>query len=490
MLLNMLITLYTSRIVLNALGVEDFGIYNIVGGVVVLFSFFKNAMLSSTQRFLNVELGKGNTERLKLIFSMSLIAHISISILVIILAETIGLWFFNIYLNIPDDKMSIANCIYQISILTTVIQIFSSPYNAVLIAYEKMSFYAYLSIVEVLLKLIVAFLLLYNDENRLVIYSILIFSVTLIVTIISKYYCNKVFFISNFKFVWDKELYMKLMSFSFWSLSGSAAHITSQQGINILLNIFYGITANAALGIANQVTHAVNSFISNFQVAFNPLLMRSYVSEDRNYFNELIFRTSKMSFFMLYILVLPLYVNIEFVLSVWLGNYPDYTADFVKIIMFTLLVDAVNGPLWTSIQATGVIRNYQLAISISTLMTLPISFLLLKFGSSPEYVFIGKLIMGIFSTGIRLYYLKRQIRFPVMSFLKSVLLKLLYVILVSYILVKIIMMNGFICNNWSYFIGSLVFMIIFLLLTMYILGLSRDEQRVICDIIRHKARKI
>ena len=264
MLLIMAVSLYTSRIVLKVLGVEDFGIYNIVAGIVVLFSFLNSAMSSATQRFLSFELGRGDINEVRRVFSMSMTAHISIALLILLFAETVGLWFLNTQINIPVDRVGAANWVYQFSILTFCIQIIRVPYNASIIAYERMTFYAYISIIEVVLKLLIVFLLVYFDFDKLKIYSVLIFLITLVICLSFKYFCCKTFPICRYNFFWNASLYKKIMSFSGWSLFGSVANVGSQQGMNILLNIFYGVSINAAMGIANQVSQAVYNFVYKF----------------------------------------------------------------------------------------------------------------------------------------------------------------------------------------------------------------------------------
>jgi len=266
-------------------------------------------------------------------------AHLSIALIVVILSETIGLWFLNTQLNIPADRMNAANWVYQFTILTFCIQIIRVPYNASIIAYEKMSFYAYVGIIEVVLKLLIVFLLLFFGWDKLKLYAVLTCGVTLIVLILYKLYCNKVFTTCRYNFFWDKSLYKKLMSFSGWSLFGSVANVGAQQGLNILLNIFFGVAINAAMGIANQVSSAVFGFVSNFQTAFNPQIVKSYAMNDRTYFMNLIFQSSKFSYYLLLLLSVPLLISTDFILQVWLTNVPEYTASFCRlIILFCLLM--------------------------------------------------------------------------------------------------------------------------------------------------------
>ena len=362
MLLIMAVTLYTSRVVLEVLGVEDFGIYNIVGGVVVLFSFINNAMATATQRFLNFELGRNDIKEVGRVFSMSMTAHISIALLVLLLAETIGLWFLLTQMNIPDGRMNAAVWCYQFSILTTCIQIIRVPYNACIIAYERMSFYAYISILEVILKLLIVFLLSIGGFDKLIFYSILMFLVTVAVCYAYKIVCNRNFNISRYSFFWDKILYKKLMSFSGWSLFGSAANVGAQQGSNILLNIFYGVALNTASGISNQVTHALYSFVSNFQMAFNPSLVKNYATQDYSILEKMILASSKFSFFLFFIVSIPLFLYTDFFLSIWLRDVPAYASEFTRLMILFLALDTLAAPFWITVQASGSIKKYQIVV--------------------------------------------------------------------------------------------------------------------------------
>ena len=368
MLLIMAVTLYTSRVVLNVLGVEDFGIYNVVGGIVVMFSFLNGAMATSTQRFLSFSLGKNDQEQVARVFSMSMTTHISIALIVLLLAETFGLWIFYRYLNIPPERMGAAQWVYQLSVLTFCISIIRVPYNAGIIAYERMSFYAYISIVEVCLKLGMVILLQYLGSDKLILYALLMALTTGIVTFIYKLYCCKTFSVCRYHYFWDKHLYKELISFSGWSLFGSAANVGVQQGINILLNVFFGVVTNAALGIANQVSSAVSQLVGNFQTAFNPALVKSYASGDYSYFVRLIFQTSRFSYFLLFIIALPLYLCMPFVLKVWLDIVPEYTVVFCRWMLVFVLIDAVSAPLWIGCNYSG-LKGFLLLSGVSVILS-------------------------------------------------------------------------------------------------------------------------
>jgi len=445
MLFTMAVSLYTSRIVLNILGIADFGIYNIVGGVVVLFSFLNSAMSSATQRFLNFEIGKNDIVRLKKIFCISMNVHISIAFIVIILAETVGLWFVNTQLNLPLNRMNAANWVYQFTILTFILSIIQVPYNATIIAHERMSFYAYVSIIEVSLKLLVVILLQYIGFDKLKLYAVLICAVTLIVITVYKIYCNKKFESSRYSFIWDAPLYKQLLSFSGWSLFGSLANVGKTQVVNIFLNIFCGVFVNATMGITNQVSATLNGFVANFQLAFNPQIVKSYAANEKGYLMKLIFQTSKYSYFLLYILSLPILLNTDYILKLWLKIVPEYTVEFCQLTIIYLLIESISGPLWMSIQATGKIKKYQIVISSLLILNVPISYILLKLNFVPYsvlWVNIGLCIIALF---VRILFLKSQIDLQIMLFFKDVLLTIIVVTILSIPLPLILShyLNGF-----------------------------------------------
>ena len=485
MLLIMAVTLYTSRVVLNVLGVEDFGIYNVVGGIVVMFSFLNGAMATSTQRFLSFSLGKNDQEQVARVFSMSMTTHISIALIVLLLAETFGLWIFYRYLNIPPERMGAAQWVYQLSVLTFCISIIRVPYNAGIIAYERMSFYAYISIVEVCLKLGMVILLQYLGSDKLILYALLMALTTGIVTFIYKLYCCKTFSVCRYHYFWDKHLYKELISFSGWSLFGSAANVGVQQGINILLNVFFGVVTNAALGIANQVSSAVSQLVGNFQTAFNPALVKSYASGDYSYFVRLIFQTSRFSYFLLFIIALPLYLCMPFVLKVWLDIVPEYTVVFCRWMLVFVLIDAVSAPLWISVQAIGKIRSYQLLMSALIFLNIPLSWLLLRLGKDAEWVMQVRVGINLLTFICRIIYLQKRKVISSYLYLREVISP---VVLVSVLSVPLPLWIG--CN-YSGLKGFLLLSGVSVILSgveMWFLGLRKSERDFIWTSFRNKLR--
>jgi len=476
MLFTMTVSLYTSRIVLNTLGVSDFGIYNIVGGVVVLFSFLNNAMSSATQRFLNFEIGKNDFVQLRKIFCISMNVHVSIAFIVFILAETIGLWFLNTQLNLPLDRMNAANWVYQFTILTFIISILQVPYNATIIAHERMSFYAYVSIVEVSLKLSAVFLLQYLGYDKLKLYAVLICAVALIIITIYKLYCNKKFESSRYIFIWDASLYKQLLSFSGWSLFGSVANVGKTQVINILINIFCGVLVNAAMGITNQVSATLNGFVSNFQLAFNPQIVKSYAANDKEYLMSLIFKTSKYSYFLLFILSLPILLNTEYILKLWLKIVPEYTVQFCQLTIIYLLIESISGPLWMSVQATGKIKSYQIVISSLLLLNVPFSYILLKLNFIPYSVVLVSIGIGILALLIRIIFLRSLINLPIIQFLREVILIIFIVTILS---IPLPFIESFYLDGFRRLIITSTTAIISLVLILYFIGLDINEKKYV-----------
>ena len=482
----MLVSLYTVRVVLETLGAEDYGIYNVVGGVVVLFTFLNSAMTSATQRFLNFAVGQNDMEQVRNVYSISFIIHILIALLVVILAETIGLWFFFNWLNIPGERQDAAFFVYQFSVAATVINILQVPYRATIIAHEKMSFFAMLSIVEASIKLGIVFLLQIILFDRLIVYAFLICIAGIIIFLIYKLYCNRMFETARFRYCRDKELFRQLLSFSGWSVFGGAAVIIRNQGVNILVNIFYGVAVNAAMGIAAQVNSAIYQFVGSFQTAFSPQIIKSYSIKNYKYFMRLIFRTSKVSFCLLYIFVLPVYLNTEFVLHIWLGSVPDYTITFTRLILLFLLVEALGAPLRVSVHATGDIKTYQLIINCFVFANLPLSLLFLQLGFSPVIVLFIRVFLNYLAFFWYLFFCAGKIKLPVQAFFHEVIAPIIAIVIISVFLA--IFIQNFFINNLSRLIVSCSISSVSIVLLMYLIGLNKDEKLLVKNWINKKYR--
>lgn len=442
MLVTLVVSLYTSRVILNNLGIEDFGIYNLVAGVLVLFSFISTALRNSTQRFVSFELGlgeKGNTNR---IFCMSLQCILLIAIIITIIAETIGLWFIFAKLDIPESRVSAVHWVYQISIVTFIVNLFQVPLYATIIAYEKMSFYAYLSIADVLLKLGVSFLISISLFDKLIVYALLLFFVTSIGTILAALYCKYSLRIGSVRIVKDKHLFCRMMNFSGWSMVNGAAVISAQQGGNMLLNVFNGVTANAAYGIANQMTNAVYYFISSFQSAFQPQIVKQYAAERHEELSLLMNRTSVFSYYLLLIIVVPFAVSIEYILRLWLGQIPEYAAGFCILMLLYFFVDALEAPLWMLIGATGKMKVYTIWSTAIAILNIPLSWLLLKNGFSVYWVFIVRAGLNYLCAIIRPLYVKYLVKtFSLRRYIAALIRPLMVSIIIGLTLILLSVMS-------------------------------------------------
>lgn len=415
------ISLYTSRLVLATLGAEDYGIYNIVGSVIVLFGFINNALSGSTRRFINFSLGQGDEGYAQQTFSASLTIHFIICCIIILLGETVGLWFLNAYLNIPEARMEAANWVYQFSIIATCIGIIGTPFEASIVAYEKMSIYAYISIAEAILKLLIVFLLLNTHFDKLILYSFLILTVNISITLCKWIYCLTKIKICKIQWSNNHSLLKKIASFSGWSLFGQIAYICSSTGLNMIINMFYGVLLNAAIGIAQQINSAIYNFVSNFQTAFNPQLVQTYSSKDYTNHIMLLSRATRLSFFLLFLIALPLIVNINYVLDIWLKDVPQYSAEITSFIIIFSIFEAIGAPLWMSVQSTGKIKLYQIIISFINILLLPFVFIAIKMNTGIHIIFGLKVIFGIIIYIFRILYILPQINYKYSAYLKEVI---------------------------------------------------------------------
>ncbi len=489
MFLIMGITLYTSRIVLKELGVSDYGVYSLVGGFVAMLGFFNSAMSTATQRYLSFDLGKGDYNQLKKTFSVTFTIHIAIAILGLLLAETIGLWYINYKMVFPDNRLFAVNVVYQFSILTFVLNIIQVPYNALIIARERMNIYAYVSILEAILKLFIVFLLVYFGSDKLITYSILTFAVAFIIRLIYQIYCRKEFEESRYKFQYDKKYYKELISYSGWNLFGNIAGVSKGQGVNIVLNLFFGTVVNAAYGVTNQVYSAVNMFVSNFQLALNPQIIQNYSKGNLKQSQYLIFQGSKFSFFLMLILVTPLLLNTEYILQLWLKEPPEHTMFFVQLCLINLLIDCLSNPLMVGAQATGNIKWYQIIVGSLVFLNLPISYLILKLGFAPYSVYIVSIVISLISLQFRLYFLKKVMNFEVKKYYFIVLPKILMLGCLSAVIIFIIK------NYWRYELNFLTFIITsivvtsVLILLILFLGVTKNEKEIAIQFIKQKVKR-
>ena len=427
----MIVTLYTTRVVLNVLGVTDYGIYNIVGSVVVSVVFIQNSLMSATQRFLSYEMGLGENGDVAKVFSSSLILHFKFMLIIFLLFETIGLWFLNKVLDIPPDRMWAANIVYQFSIITFCLNLYRTPYNAIIISYESMNIYAVLSIVEAILKLSIVIALKYLYSDKLIAYGVLVFAITFIINALYIAYCRK-----NYKadtqFDWrgDKVVIKKLRGFLGWNLLGGVTGVATNEGPNYFMNYYLGVSVNAAMGIAKQVSTAVYQFTANFQAAFNPPIVKSYASNDKDYLFGLINKTSELSFYLLFLFAFPIILCADFIFKLWLIDVPDYTVIFCILMIINQLVSAMSSPLWMVAHATGDIKQYQIVLSVINLMIIPASFVILEFHYPAYYILVFQVFLSVIIFLYRLWFVKKQLNFPVGKYLVEVVMKCIIMVLI------------------------------------------------------------
>jgi O-antigen/teichoic acid export membrane protein len=433
-ILIMLVSLYTVRVVLNTLGAEDYGIYNVVGGVVTMFGFLSGSMATASQRYFSFELGRGDFEQLKRIFSLSFTIYVMIATLVLILAETAGLWFVANKLAIPSERKNAAIWAYHFSIISFLFTILTAPYMAAIIAHEDMNIYAYVSIAEALLRLGTVFLLRLILLDKLQLYGILLCAVTIILIAVYRFICVKKYKECKYQFYWNTELFKEITSYTGWNLFGSSVNIFKFQMVNILLNQFFNPVVIAARGIAASVNSAVTSFSQNFSAAMRPQIIKSYAAGKKEEMLRIMYRGSKGTFFLMYIFVLPLVLEMPLLLSFWLKNPPEYVVLFTRLILLDALVDSVSYPIMAAAQATGKIKLYQSVVGGILLLNLPLSWLALSFGLPPYSVMVIAIFLTFFAFLIRLIIVKQLVGFFITQFVREVLLPIFFSAILSIIL--------------------------------------------------------
>lgn len=479
MLFSMLVSLYTSRVVLNTLGVEDYGIYNVVGGFVAMFSLISSSLSSSVGRFLTFELGRGDMERLKRTFSTSLLIHVVLAIIIFVLMETIGVWFLNNKMTIPVERLYAANWVFQASILSFMLGLLSVPYNASIVSHERMSAFAYIGILDVILRLLIVLFIAYSSWHfdRLIVYALLLVAVGILMQSIYWRYCRKHFEECRFKLSFDKEYWKEMSSFACWNFIGCTAGILKDQGVNILLNLFVGPILNAARGIAVSVNTAVAGFAGNFMTALNPQITKSYAAGDLNYCHSLVERGSRFSFFIMLIVALPVFLEAEYILALWLKQYPPHTVNFVRLVLILTMVDILSNTLITLANATGKIRNYQLGVGVMLLMNFPLSYLCLYLGCPPESTLLVAIGVAVACMILRLAFLRKMAHLSMATFIKNVCIKVVMVAMVASIVPMFL--HGILSSGWERLIVVGGFSVISCLLVIFYLGCNRSEQLLI-----------
>jgi len=486
MIIVMGVSLFTVRIVLNALGITDYGIYNVVGGITALFVFLSNTMAHASQRFFAFELGRKDDQALKAIFNTNMTIYALISLIVLILTETIGLWFLNTKMIIPPERIVAANWIYQFSILSFLASMFSTPYKAVILAREKMSIFAYISIIEVLAKLLVAYLMIVVIYDKLKFYAILHFFVIGGISLSYILFCTKRYAECRFAFSWDKQNLAKILSYTGWSFYGHAAMSLRGQGINIILNLFFGPIVNAARGVAFQVDAAISNFYTSFFTAVKPQIIKLYAQGNNKEMLNLIYRSSRFCYFLVLIVAVPVLLETPYILKLWLVDIPDYTILFTRIIIATTMIDSITLSLSASADATGNIRNYQLIIGSILLMNVPLCWLVLKLGFPPQsamYVVLGISIVILF---IKTFFARKMVNLSIKAFFNKVIFTIMIVTLVSFLAPIIIV--SFINSGFFRLCITIATTLSWSAISIFLIGLSKNEKSFFISVIKKKIK--
>lgn len=488
MLVIMVVSLYTSRVNLQSLGVQDFGIYNVVGGVVSMFAALTGALSASVSRNVTYALGKNDPDYLKKVFSTSVTIQIAMAVAIVIIAEIAGIWFLNNKMVIPADRLSAANVVMHCSIITFAIGVISVPYNACIIAHEKMSAFAYISVYEVFMKLLIAYTLYVSPIDKLVTFALLLFFLSLSLRFIYGRYCVKHFAECKYTFVYDKALIKEMSSFAGWTMFGNLAWVGYTYGVNVLLNLFFGPVVNAARGIAVQVQNAVQQFCTNFQMALNPQILKSYASGDIHRFHTLIYASSRYSFYLLYFLSLPIIIEAPMILKIWLGDFPDHTINFMRLIMVIILIDGITNPLTKGMQAYGKIKKYQIVVGGMMILIIPVAYVALKLGGSPESAFIVHLVIFAVAWWVRVFMCSSRLQYRIRDYISNVALNIIAVAVCSTAM-PLIVYNILPVSVVSFFLVCAL-CIVSVAVSVYLIGITRKERVMVNTKIREQLNKI
>ena len=488
MLLGMFVSLFTSRVILDALGAVDYGVYNVVGSIVAMSAFLNGAIASSTQRYITFYLGKNDSSQLRKVFSSSVEIHVILAIVVALLAETVGLWFFYNKLTIPAERMDIAFGVFQISILTMIVNIFNGPFNSAIIAHERMDIYAYISLANIFLQLFLAYSLYKSPIDRLLFYALLIAFVQILTQVAQQLFCRKKFAETKLILTWDRKLIKEMASFSLWNIWGSLAGLLFGQGLNLLLNVFFGPIVNAARGIAVQVDNAINQFARNFLVAVDPQITKSYANGELPQMHHLIFRASKFTFFLLLMLSLPVLVETETILALWLKTPPQYTETFIRLTLTIVIIDSVARPFMTAAAATGKVKVYQSVVGGILLSIVPIAYIVLRLGGNPASVFIVHLIICLIAFFTRLLIVKHLIKMSLSDYFRYTVSRIIMVLLSSIVptlLIKLLLPSGIVST-----IIICICAVLFVALSSFFLGMTKNERCFVLSKVYSIANKI
>lgn len=480
----MFVGFFTSRVVLDKLGVVDYGINNVVAGFTSMFVFFRSSLSNATQRYLNIALGKKDITEATNIFSQHQTIYIIIALIVVVLAETFGLWFLNNKLVIPEDRMWAAQWVYQFTIISLFITILSVVYDSEIIAHEDMKIYSYVGIAEAIAKLLVLYLLVISPVDKLITYSFLLLLIALMIRVFYGFYCKRKYVECRYKFTWNPKAIREASAFIGWNTLGTMVWALNDQGVNVLLNMFFGPIVNAARGVAFHLSHTINNFGTNFFVSVRPQLVKSYAAGDYDYMLSLFYRSSKFSFMLMWALCFPIIINMDLILSIWLREVPDYTSSFARLVLVYSLINILNNPIWSLSMAVGKLKYYILIGSSVFLSAFPIAYIFLKNGYAPESVFIILIIVRALYIFTVLNIIKRYVPIKLSDYFKRTIIPIIIVVTVSVVICVLPML---IINIPQPIL--LVYTTILNLIILAILGLDSDERKMVIQTIRQKIKK-
>lgn len=485
MILVLAVSIYTSRVVLQTLGVSDFGVYTVVGGFVAMLSYLNSVFVGSTQRFMSYAIGSGEQDKLFSTFATARRTHLYIALIILIIAETFGLWFVNNKLVIDAGRMVAANWVYQCSIFSLFITIISIPYSACIVAHEHMQVYAYVSILDVVLKLVILYLLVVLPGDKLIVYAILHVVISLIDRVCYTIYCHRHFKECKAKPAIDKKLLKEMSSYAGWTALGSLGFSFKDQFSNIILNFFFGTTVNAARGIAMQVNSAITTFSTNFFMAISPQIIKQYAANNIKESQKLVYAGSRYSFYLLSFLTIPVIINIDYILELWLGFVPEYTSSFLIITLIASLIYSLSNSTTTALQATGDIKTFQIGVSIILLSELPIAYFILKMGYPPYYALLPTIVTNALALVFRFYLLKKMIpSYSLKKYYIQTVLKCLVLFVVFF--VPCFFFKKVLSDNFAGFCVSVITTIVFIALIVYTLGIDKSERQLLNNFIGNK----
>ena len=475
----LLVSLYTSRVILRVLGISDYGIYQVIGGLVAMFGVLSTALSAAISRFITFEIGSGNKEKLCRVFSTSIIVQFIIAFIVLLLAEVIAIWFVQTQMKIPEGRMIAAQWVLHCSLITFCINLVSVPYNACIIAHEHMKTFAYISVLDVLLKLIVCFCIFISPVDKLIFYAVLLTVEAVIIRIIYSFYCHRHFEESRSKLIFDKTIFRDMLSFSGWSFFTNTNSILNNQGVNMLINVFFGVTVNTARGIAVQVENVVLQFVNNFTVAINPQITKSYASGEMERMYSLVCRGAKFSYFAMLLVALPIVCEAEKILNIWLTVVPEHTVIFVRLSLVLGVFDCIGASGYTACAAAGKMKRYALILTPIGLLEFPLTWMFFGMGApavSTYYLYIFVKFLVVIA---RLFLLRDMVGLTPVIFVKNVFRPILFTTLVA-VLPSIFVIYVFPQSFWRLFISVIVALSTVSLASLYI-GMTVGERQIIME---------